>query len=85
MLNTEHQKMSHYPRRRYDQAPAKAREKPSNPLSDQRFNSLMQSASAFFAQAEKNTEAARAEAIQDILATMDQYGIGIDDLRDPAQ
>lgn len=50
------------------------------PLSDQRFQQLLNNASAFFAQAEGHTEEERRQVIQDIRAQMSAYGLSTDDL-----
>ena len=50
-------------------------------MSDSRFQDLLQSAQAFFEQAEKDKVTSKAEVIQEILETMERYGIGVDDLR----
>ncbi len=67
-------------RRRYGSPPAMAPES-RTPLSDSRFQDLLQSAQAFFEQAEKDKVTSKAEVIQEILETMERYGIGVDDLR----
>ena len=50
-------------------------------MTDSRFQDLLQSAQAFFEEAEKDKEPLKAEVIQEILETMERYGIGVDDLR----
>ncbi|MDZ4189042.1 MAG: hypothetical protein U1D25_13170 [Hydrogenophaga sp.] len=49
-------------------------------LSDQRYQDLLKSASAFFTSAEKSTEQRRQETIQEINAVMRRYGLTVDDL-----
>jgi tRNA1(Val) A37 N6-methylase TrmN6 len=73
--------MKYQSRRRYDNPPPRAAESRAQ-LTDSRFQDLLQSAHAFFEQAEKDTVTSREEVIQDILDTMQRYGIGVDDLRD---
>ncbi len=58
------------------QAPAR-----QEPLSDRRFEDLLQQASAFFAQAERDPEAERQAAIAEIIETMNRYGLTVEDLR----
>ncbi len=72
--------MKSHSRHRYGSPPAMAPES-RTPLSDSRFQDLLQSAQAFFEQAEKDKVTSRAEVIQEILETMERYGIGVDDLR----
>ena len=52
-----------------------------DPLSDRRFEDLLQQASAFFAQAERDPEADKRVAIAEIIETMNRYGITVKDLR----
>ncbi len=52
-----------------------------DPLSDRRFEDLLQQASAFFAQAERDPEADRQAAIAEIIETMDRYRLTVADLR----
>ena len=68
--------------------PDRAHRKPSSspqlrhdPLTDRRFEDLLQQASAFFAQAERDPEAERQAAIAEIIETMDRYGLTVADLR----
>lgn len=49
-------------------------------LSDQRYQDLLRSASAFFTSAEKSTEQLRQETIDEINAVMRRYGLTVDDL-----
>lgn len=51
------------------------------PLSNRRFEDLLQQASAFFAQAERDPEAVRRETIAEIVDTMKRYGLTVEDLR----
>jgi len=73
--------MKSHSRHRYGRPPAMAAES-RTPLTDSRFQDLLQSAQAFFEEAEKDKETSRAEVIREILETMERYGIGVDDLRD---
>lgn len=58
------------------------------PISETRFQDLLARASSFFAEAERQGEpetvrdlaAERAQAIQDILQTLQQHGLTVDDL-----
>ena len=50
------------------------------PLTDRRFEDLLQQASAFFARSERDPEAERQAAIAEIIETMDQYGLTVEDL-----
>ena len=50
-------------------------------LSERRFEDLLQQASAFFAQAERDPEAERQAAIAEIIETMERYGLTLEDLR----
>ena len=52
-----------------------------DPLSDRRFEDLLQQASAFFAQAERDPEADKRAAIAEIIETMNRYGITVKYLR----
>lgn len=52
------------------------------PLSDDRYRSLVQAASAFFAAAEGDTVAKRAEVIDDIKRLMVEYNLTLEDLLD---
>lgn len=51
-----------------------------NPLSDQRYQELLEQAQAFFASAEVPPEAARLAAISEINEQMERYGLTVDDL-----
>ena len=51
------------------------------PLTDRRFEDLLQQASAFFAQSERDPEADKRAAIAEIIETMNRYGITVKDLR----
>lgn len=50
-------------------------------MTDRRFEDLLQQASAFFAQAERDPEAERQAAIVEIIETMNRHGIMVKDLR----
>lgn len=50
------------------------------PLSDERFQTLLSKAGAFFAEAERDVEAERAAVIEEILQTLALYGLTVDDL-----
>ena len=52
-----------------------------DPLTDRRFEDLLQQASAFFAATERNPEAERQAAIAEIIETMKRYGLTVEDLR----
>jgi len=52
------------------------------PLNDQRFQDLIRKASTFFSAAERDLDAEKAAAIAEIKASMQQYGLTVDDLRD---
>ena len=52
-----------------------------DPLSDRRFEDLLQQASAFFAQAERDPEADRQAAIAEIIETLERHGLTVEDLR----
>ena len=49
-------------------------------LSDQRYQDLLRSASAFFTSAEESTDEVRQAVIDEINALMKQYGLTADDL-----
>lgn len=49
-------------------------------LSDQRYQDLLNSASAFFTSAEESTDEVRQAVIDEINALMKQYGLAADDL-----
>ncbi|WP_146115066.1 H-NS histone family protein [Malikia spinosa] len=51
------------------------------PLTDRRFEDLLQQASAFFAATERNPEAEKQAAIAEIIESMEQYGLTVEDLR----
>ncbi len=51
------------------------------PLSDARFEDLLSKAGAFFAEAERDVEGERAAVIQEILETLDRYGLTVADLK----
>ena len=51
-------------------------------MTDRRFEDLLQQASAFFAEAERDPEADRQAAIAEIIETMNRYGLTVEDLRD---
>jgi hypothetical protein len=51
------------------------------PLSNERFQTLLSKAGAFFAEAERDVEAERAAAIEEILQTLAFHGLTVDDLR----
>lgn len=50
-------------------------------LSEMRFEELLKSASSFFAEAEGRSEEKRQAVIIEIIATMDEYGLTIEDLQ----
>jgi uncharacterized protein YciW len=52
------------------------------PLGEDRFQSLLTQANAFFAEAERDKVAERAAAITEIQALMAQYGLSTQDLLD---
>lgn len=54
----------------------------SEPLNDQRFQDLIRKASTFFSAAERDLDAEKVAAIAEIKASMQQYGLTVDDLRD---
>lgn len=51
------------------------------PLTDRRFEDLLQQANAFFAQSERDPEADKQAAIEEIIETMQRYGLTVEDLR----
>ena len=55
---------------------------PQTPLGDDRFQSLLAKANAFFAEAERDVVAERAAMITEIRALMAEYGLSIEDLED---
>ena len=52
-----------------------------DPLTDRRFEDLLQQASNFFAKAERDPEAEKQAAIAEIVETMKRYGLTLADLR----
>ena len=50
-------------------------------MTDRRFEDLLQQASAFFAQSERDPEAEKQAAIAEIIETMNRYGLTLADLR----
>lgn len=52
-----------------------------DPLTDRRFEDLLQQASALFAAAERDPEAEKQAAIAEIIETMNRYGLTLADLR----
>lgn len=50
-------------------------------LSDKRYEELLKSASSFFAEAEGHTEVERQAVIVEIIATMDEYGLTLEDIQ----
>lgn len=58
-----------------------AHSRQTNPLEDIRYSELMQKASAFFAESERDVEAERTKAITEICDLMAQYGITAADLQ----
>ena len=50
------------------------------PLTDQRYQDLLRSASAFFDSAEKSISQRRQETIDEINTVMRRYGLTVDDL-----
>jgi hypothetical protein len=50
-------------------------------LTDRRFEDLLQQASAFFAQAERDPEAERQAVIAEIIETLERHGLTVADLR----
>lgn len=68
-----------------DIAAAKAQEpEKREPLTDQRFHSLLNAAGAFFASFERDVEAEKAAAIAEILGLMQRYGLSVADVADQA-
>ena len=67
--------------------PGRAHHRPSTPavrqgpLTDRRFEDLLQQASAFFAEAERDPEADKRAAIAEIIETMERHGLTVEDLR----
>lgn len=60
-------------------AKARAPEK-REPLTDQRFHSLLNAAGAFFASFERDVAAEKAAAIAEILGLMQRYGLSVADV-----
>lgn len=56
--------------------------KSTTPLGDDRFQELIRGASAFFAAAERDEVAEKAQAIREIQRLMAEYGLTVDDLAD---
>jgi hypothetical protein len=52
-----------------------------DPISDSRFQDLLLRASAFFAEAERDFEGERKQAIAEIIQTMNTYGLTVNDLK----
>lgn len=50
-------------------------------MTDRRFEDLLLQASAFFAATERNPEAEKQAAIAEIIESMEQYGLKVEDLR----
>lgn len=50
------------------------------PLSERRFEDLLQQASAFFAQAERDPEAEKQALIAEIIQTLERHGLTVADL-----
>ena len=50
------------------------------PLTDQRFHSLLSAAGAFFASFDRDVEAEKAAAVVEILALMQRYGLSVEDV-----
>jgi hypothetical protein len=67
------------PFRKQNPAPQQAN-RPAQSLSDQRYQDLLKSASAFFSSAEKSSEQRRQETIDEINAQMRHYGLTVEDL-----
>ncbi|MEY4979449.1 MAG: hypothetical protein RLZZ352_1719 [Pseudomonadota bacterium] len=53
---------------------------PAQSLTDQRYQDLLKVASAFFSNEEQRRQALRQEAIEDIKALMQRYGLTAQDL-----
>ena len=51
-----------------------------NPLGDDRFAALLAQASSFFDQAERDMDAEKAAAIEEIKALMQEYGLSLEDI-----
>ena len=67
-------------RKPYPVNPSDAGRRPAQSLSEQRYQDLLKSASAFFSSAEISTEQRRQETIDEIRAVMRRYGLTVDDL-----
>ena len=65
-------------RKPYSASPKPQRQEP---LTDRRFEDLLQKASTFFAQSERDPEADKQAAIAEILEAMNRYGVTVADLR----
>ncbi len=61
---------------------ASPRQATTRPLGDDRFQELIRSASAFFAEAERDVNAEKAQVIVDIRRLMAEHGLTVDDLMD---
>ena len=66
---------------RVQRRPASSAPTRQEPLTDRRFEDLLQQASAFFAQSERDPEAEKLAAIAEIIETMKRYGLTVEDLR----
>ena len=66
---------------RYHRHPSSLHPARQEPLTDRRFEDLLQQASAFFAQSESDPEAEKQVAIAEIIETMNRYGLTLADLR----
>lgn len=71
--------MNHF-QRKSPTAPAVQGNTRGPSLSDQRYQDLLKSASAFFTSAEESTDEVRQAVIDEINALMKQYGLKADDL-----
>lgn len=69
-----------FPVKNQQQKPA-SHKRPSPPLADSRYLELMQKASSFFANSERDVDAEKAKAITEILTLMAEYGITATDLQ----
>lgn len=52
-----------------------------DPLSEARYRDLLSKAVAFFAQAQRDVQSERADAMAEILRTLQRYGLTVEDLR----
>jgi len=66
---------------RYHRHPSSLPPARQEPLTDRRFEDLLQQASALFAAAERDPEAEKQAAIAEIIETMKRYGLTLADLR----